>query len=69
MLAEHGDTALPPVGKGRICTQIYGGPQTATITGTWRGKAVTAHLSRTNGCEIARWQALDGLLPSAGSGV
>ncbi|HET9654665.1 MAG TPA: SSI family serine proteinase inhibitor [Kineosporiaceae bacterium] len=64
VLAEHGDTALPPVPPGRMCTQVFGGAQTAHITGTWRGKAVDARLSRTNGCEIARWQALLGLLPT-----
>jgi hypothetical protein len=63
-LAEHGRTALPPVPTDRMCTEIFGGPQTARITGTWRGERVDAKLSRGNGCEIARWQALIGLLPS-----
>lgn len=50
--------ALPPVSPGKACTELYGGPQTATITGTWRGQKVDSDLSRTNGCEIARWEAL-----------
>jgi hypothetical protein len=62
-LQAGGDQALPPVPKDRMCTQIYGGDQTARITGTWRGKPVDASLKRTNGCEIARWNALIGLLP------
>lgn len=37
------------------CTMIYGGPETATVTGTWAGTAVDAEFARTNGCEIARW--------------
>ena len=65
VLAQHGRTALPAVPTDRMCTQIYGGPQTAHITGTWRGERVDARLSRVNGCEIARWNALVGLLPSA----
>jgi hypothetical protein len=44
---------------------VYGGPQTARITGTWEGGPVDATLSRTNGCEIARWKALRGLLPAS----
>jgi hypothetical protein len=63
VLKEKGAEALPAVPKGRMCTQIYGGPQTATITGTWLGKPVSSRLSRVNGCETSRWQALVGLLP------
>lgn len=47
-----------PVPAGTMCTQIYGGPETATITGTWRGESVDAAYERTDGCEIARWDAL-----------
>ena len=60
-LAEHGETALPPVPTNQMCTQQYGGPETATITGTWQGEPVNSTLSRKNGCEIARWDALKGL--------
>jgi hypothetical protein len=63
VLAEHGDEALPAVPGNTACTQIYGGPETATITGTWRGQPVNSSFTRTNGCEIARWSALTGLLP------
>ena len=65
-LEERGDTALPPVPKDRMCTQLYGGPETATVSGTWRGRTVLSDFNRTNGCEIARWDALTGLLPPAG---
>lgn len=50
--------ALRPVPKDQGCTEIYGGPQTATVRGRWRGEPVDARFSRTNGCEIARWDAL-----------
>jgi hypothetical protein len=65
-LEAKGKTALPPVPKDMMCTQQFGGPQTAKITGTWKGEPVNATFSRTNGCEISRWKALTGLLPDAG---
>ncbi|MDQ3616821.1 MAG: subtilase-type protease inhibitor [Actinomycetota bacterium] len=34
--------ALAPVPKGLGCTEIYGGPQTATIDGIWRGELVSS---------------------------
>jgi hypothetical protein len=64
VLEEHGDQALPPVPGGTACTQIYGGPEQATITGSWHGRPVRSSFARTNGCEIARWTALTGLLPA-----
>ena len=66
-LSVGGARSLPPVPADRACTQIYGGPQTARITGTWAGKAVDATLSRTDGCQIARWDGLSGLLPAGGA--
>jgi hypothetical protein len=68
VLTEHAQTQLltpPPP----LCTQaspsIYGGPETAQITGTWQGKPVDTLVTRTDGCQIARWNALAGLLPAA----
>jgi hypothetical protein len=66
-LQAHGAAALPPVRKDVACTQIYGGPQQATITGTWQGRPVRSSFSRINGCEISRWDLLRGLLPPGGS--
>jgi hypothetical protein len=51
-----------PVPDDTACTQIYGGPETATITGTWDGESVAATYSRTDGCEIERWDALAAVL-------
>jgi len=59
-------SALNPVPKDRMCAQVYGGPQKATVTGTWRGEEIFAALSRTNACETARWDALVPLVPSGG---
>ncbi len=66
-LAEIGSQALAPPPADQMCTEIYGGPQTATITGTFAGEAVQATLARTNGCEIGRWDALSALLGAAGT--
>lgn len=62
-LEQNGATALPAVPRDRSCTQVYGGPETATITGVWKGQPVRSRLSRADGCEISRWNALAGLLP------
>lgn len=59
-------SALNPVPEDRMCAQVYGGPQKATVTGTWRGEQIFAALSRTNACETARWDALVPLVPSGG---
>jgi Subtilisin inhibitor-like len=52
-----------PVPKGSACLQIYGGPQTALITGRLRGARVRAHFDRHDGCEIDRWNRVRFLLP------
>ncbi|MCZ2814576.1 SSI family serine proteinase inhibitor [Modestobacter sp. VKM Ac-2984] len=52
-----------PVPDDAICTQQYGGPQTAHVTGVWRGEPVDLQLSRTDGCRIAQWERLGPLLP------
>ena len=46
----------------RICTQIYGGPQVAHITGRIGKRAIDLTVTRTNGCGIDDWQALRTLL-------
>lgn len=44
-----------PVPTDVMCTQVYGGPQTAVVTGTLRGEPVDARFDRTDGCQISRW--------------
>ncbi|MDQ0635553.1 hypothetical protein QFZ40_003462 [Arthrobacter pascens] len=56
------DIFFPKPGPPRLCTQQYGGPQTALVTGTFRGRTVAATFRRTDGCEIARWNAMAPLL-------
>jgi len=60
-LTDAGDPFAPPP-KDQICTQIYGGPQTASVVGTWRGKNVRGDFNRRDGCQIARWDALRAVL-------
>ncbi|SEQ01532.1 SSI family serine proteinase inhibitor [Streptomyces radiopugnans] len=55
-----------PVPADAMCAQIHGGPATARITGVWRGQRVDASFRRTDGCEIARWNALVPALPGPG---
>ncbi|WP_052847410.1 SSI family serine proteinase inhibitor [Streptomyces avicenniae] len=50
-------------GAEPLCTYVYGGPATATVEGVWDGRPVHAEYDRTNGCEIARWDALVPVLP------
>lgn len=57
---------LEPVPRDVACTQIFGGPERARVTGTLRGEPVDARFSRSNGCEIARWEAVQPLLEAAG---
>jgi hypothetical protein len=56
------DLAPPP--GNQACTQIYGGPETATVTGTLNGDRVDASFKRTDGCQIARWKNVQPLLES-----
>ena len=58
--------ALRAVPPGAICTQIFGGPQVATVRGVLDGRQVRATFSRANGCEIARWDRLRSLFSGAG---
>ena len=47
------------------CTELFGGPQTATISGTLEREQVEARFSRHDGCEIARWKKVSALLAEA----
>ena len=60
------ESPFAPVPADEACTEIYGGPQTARVTGTFRGEPVDAEFDRTNGCEISRWDAHVDLLVETG---
>ena len=57
---------LEPVPDDVACTEQFGGPETATVTGTLGGSDVDARFSRENGCEISRWDKVAPLLEAAG---
>jgi hypothetical protein len=57
-IAEAGASVFEPVPSDTTCTTVFGGPQKATVTGTYQGKDVDASFSRENGCEIDRWEKL-----------
>lgn len=48
-----------------LCTMEYGGPETATITGTLDDTAVDASFDRADGCGISDWALFSSFLPAA----
>ena len=59
---------LKPVPANVACTQIYGGPASASVRGTLLGKHVDAQFKLTKGCEIERWDRNRVLLDDAPTG-
>ena len=54
----------------RVCTEIYGGADTALIAGTIGGTRVRRAFGRADGCQLADWDRARALLPHpAGVGV
>ena len=54
----------PDVMVDRMCTEIYGGPETATVSGLLDGIEVNYEINRTNGCGIDDWERVfAGLVP------
>lgn len=58
-IAVQDFTPTPP---DAICTEIFGGPDTATIEGILRGEPVDTAVSRANGCEIDRFDRFTPML-------
>lgn len=65
-LGRVGWRAFRPVLGDRACAELYGGPQVAIVSGSVDGRRVWARLSRTDGCEIERWNRIPPLLPKGG---
>ena len=57
------DDPFAPLPTDLVCTEQFGGPQTARVLGRWNGAPVDLEVSRTDGCHIAQWDALGPLLP------
>ena len=55
-----------PTKTDQACTMQYGGPATAKVTGSVDGKEVSASFNRTDGCQIALWDAAKSVLGSDG---
>lgn len=59
---------LEPADPTQPCTELFGGTDTAAITGTLDGEPIDVTLSRSNGCEIERFERalplLKALFPS-----
>ena len=67
-LLDAGRGVLAPPSRDRVCTQQYGGPDVATVTGTLDGGPVDRRFSRTDGCEIGDWDAAQPLIgPPSGN--
>ncbi|RDI68034.1 SSI family serine proteinase inhibitor [Nocardia pseudobrasiliensis] len=62
-LTKTGENPFRAVPADMGCTQQYGGPATAHISGVWANRAVDSTFNRVNGCEIFRWDALTPVLP------
>ncbi|SDF42806.1 Subtilisin inhibitor-like [Blastococcus fimeti] len=53
-----------PLPADTVCSQQYGGPETARVLGRWGGEPVDLALSRVDGCRIAQWDALVPVVPA-----
>jgi hypothetical protein len=62
-LTESGEAALTALPNKNVrCTQVYGGPQVAVVTGTVDGTPVNKRFALRDGCEISAWKAAEALL-------
>jgi hypothetical protein len=50
------DAPFARIPADSACTEQYGGPAEARVTGVFRGRRVWARFDRRNGCGIGRWQ-------------
>src|SRR5262245_28559849 len=57
-LLAGGAKLFAPLRRNAVCTEIYGGAQRARVVGTVKGRHVRATFTRTNGCEIERWERI-----------
>ena len=66
-LVAGGTKLFAPLPPNAVCTEIYGGPQKARVVGVVDGKRVWSTFTRTNGCQIDRWQRISPwLVPPGG---
>lgn len=63
-LRALGAGAFAPTPRGMLCAQLYGGPMTAVVTGSYYGRSLWTRLTRQDGCAIARWNRVAFLFPA-----
>ncbi len=51
-----------PIPGDTACAEIYGGPATARVDGVLDGKPLHSTFTRTNACEMERWDRVPELL-------
>ena len=56
---------VPPQ-QPEVCTQQWGGPQTARIVGRLRGRQVDLRFDLSDGCAISRWELAAPLIELTG---
>jgi hypothetical protein len=61
------DRPFAPLPADVVCSQQYGGPETARVLGRWGGEPVELDLSRVDGCRIAQWDSLVPVVPASAS--
>lgn len=62
LIAEKPEIIVQQQSPQAICTEIFGGPERAEITGELAGKSVQSTYSKHNGCAIDRWSRAELLL-------
>lgn len=62
LLSSNPDLLSEPTPADQVCTEIYGGPATASVKGDFHGQKIDVAFDRHNGCAIARWDSLIPLL-------
>jgi hypothetical protein len=66
VLKDNPGVLVPqPRNKDVVCTQQYGGPQTAFVTGSVDGEPVNISFGLHDGCEISQWNAAESILGPA----
>ncbi|AMM31211.1 Subtilisin inhibitor-like protein [Sinomonas atrocyanea] len=68
LIAARPEVLAPPP-RDQLCTQQYGGPEVATVTGTVNGARVDRRFTRTDGCGISAWAIATPLLGAPGGAV
>ena len=66
LLDAEGEALFEPVPADAVCTDIFGGPEVVHVSGWLDGESIDATFTRTNGCEIDRWDAASLLIGGPG---